>query len=96
MSTHYCIQCRVFGRVQGVWFRGSTRNEANRLGLSGYARNLPDGSVEVVACGPAVPLAALRQWLQQGPSSARVDQLDCSDLALSSVPAQYRQGFAVE
>lgn len=74
----HCIRCRVFGRVQGVWFRGSTREQAVRLGLTGHARNLRDGSVEVVACGPAEAIAALRNWLSQGPPMARVDDLRCA------------------
>jgi len=93
MSTPHCIKCRIHGRVQGVWFRGSTQSEANRLGLSGYARNLPDGTVEVVACGSAAQLAILHQWLHHGPTAARVDRLDCTDLAPSSVPRQYSHGF---
>jgi len=95
MAAQHCIQCRIHGRVQGVWFRGSTQAQANRLGLSGYAHNLPDGSVEVVACGDTAQLALLRQWLQQGPSGARVDQLQCAEVAPSKVPAQYRSGFSI-
>ena len=96
MHTHQCIKCRVRGHVQGVWFRGSTHSEAGRLGLNGYARNLPDGTVEVVACGDAGQLAVLQQWLQHGPSGARVDQLDCSDLTPDSIPRHYRRHFAIE
>ncbi|HUA80594.1 MAG TPA: acylphosphatase [Dyella sp.] len=65
----------VAGRVQGVFFRASTRNEALRLGLDGYARNLSDGRVEVVACGTAEALDQLEQWLWQGPPAARVDEV---------------------
>ena len=63
---------RITGRVQGVYFRHSTRVEAERLGLVGVARNLSDGSVEVVAHGPPAALETLRQWLQRGPSQAQV------------------------
>ena len=62
----------VAGRVQGVWFRESTRREADRLGLTGYARNLPDGRVEVLACGEADALQQLEAWLHQGPPMAEV------------------------
>ena len=63
----------VSGRVQGVFFRTSTRNEAERLGLSGTANNLADGRVEVVASGSDAALDALEKWLRLGPPSARVD-----------------------
>lgn len=63
----------VTGRVQGVGFRAASRAQALRLGLSGHARNLADGSVEVVATGDDVRLAALERWLQVGPVLARVD-----------------------
>jgi acylphosphatase len=63
---------RVTGKVQGVYFRHSTRLEAERLALSGYARNLPDGSVEVLVRGPATAVVQLHGWLHHGPKSARV------------------------
>jgi len=59
--------------VQGVYFRQSTRAQAQRLALLGYARNLPDGSVEVLVHGGAEAVAELHRWLHRGPSSARVD-----------------------
>jgi acylphosphatase len=65
----------VFGKVQGVYFRHSTRLEAQRLGLRGSARNLPDGSVEVFAQGPAAAVGELRAWLHRGPAQARVDEV---------------------
>ena len=66
----------VSGKVQGVWFRASTRDEALRLGLRGHARNLDDGRVEVLAVGDAVAIDALAAWLRHGPPRARVDQLE--------------------
>ncbi|HEX9851590.1 MAG TPA: acylphosphatase [Woeseiaceae bacterium] len=72
-------QCRRFivrGKVQGVFFRASTRDLAQQLGLTGHAINLPDGSVEVLACGHATAIHSLRNWLRQGPRMARVDSLD--------------------
>lgn len=65
----------VRGRVQGVRFRAATRDEALRLGLSGHACNLADGSVEVLAAGEDASLAALQRWLQRGPPLARVDEV---------------------
>ena len=65
----------IFGKVQGVYFRHSTRLEADRLGLRGMARNLPDGSVEVLAQGGAAAIGELREWLHHGPPGARVDEV---------------------
>ena len=67
--------------MQGVWFRDSTRREAERLGLTGYAINLPDGDVEVLACGSPEALDALCEWLGQGPPLAKVTGVEqtCAD-----------------
>ncbi len=66
---------RITGKVQGVYFRHSTRIEAERLALRGVARNLPDGSVEVIAHGEPAGIEALRAWLQRGPALARVAEV---------------------
>jgi acylphosphatase len=63
----------VSGRVQGVFYRASTREQALGLGLSGHARNLADGRVEVVAFGSGEALDALERWLRIGPPAARVE-----------------------
>lgn len=65
----------VSGRVQGVFYRASTREQAMALGLSGYAKNLPDGRVEVVASGEASAIDALERWLWRGPSAAKVTEV---------------------
>lgn len=75
-----CAKFFVGGRVQGVFFRASTRNEAQALGLRGYARNLADGRVEVLACGEADALRKFERWLERGPPQARVDDLRHIDL----------------
>ncbi|MGD8428993.1 MAG: acylphosphatase [Ectothiorhodospiraceae bacterium] len=67
-----CIRCIVSGTVQGVFFRATTRERARELGLRGYARNLPDGRVEVVACGEPGALERLEDWLWEGPAHASV------------------------
>ena len=72
----------VRGKVQGVWFRASTRDEAMRLGLAGHARNLADGSVDVLAIGDAAAIDMLERWLQVGPPLARVDAVSRSALAV--------------
>jgi acylphosphatase len=71
----------VSGRVQGVGFRWFVMREATRLDLAGYVRNLPDGSVEVVAQGPSAGLASLESALRHGPPAARVQAVDKSDLS---------------
>ncbi len=76
MSERKTLHARVSGMVQGVGFRYSTLMRARRLGLRGYVRNMPDGSVEVVAEGETERLEALRRWLSQGPSGAYVRNLD--------------------
>jgi acylphosphatase len=73
-----CAKFLVGGRVQGVFFRASTRTEAMRLGLNGYAKNLADGSVEVLACGDASALDELQRWLRMGPPAARVETVQRS------------------
>ncbi len=65
----------VRGRVQGVFFRASTREQARKLGLRGHARNLADGSVEVIAAGDAQAVDALEAWLHEGPPLAQVEQV---------------------
>ncbi|NII11583.1 acylphosphatase [Oleiagrimonas sp. C23AA] len=65
----------VEGHVQGVFFRAHTRQHACRLGLTGMARNLEDGRVQVIAHGDAAALAELEQCLQQGSPRSRVDRV---------------------
>ena len=73
-----CARFIVNGAVQGVFFRASTRAEAQRLGLCGHARNLANSGVEVLACGDAAALVALAEWLQHGPPLARVTDVQRS------------------
>jgi acylphosphatase len=70
-----CRRFLVSGRVQGVWFRESTRREAVKRRLTGRAVNLPDGRVEVTAAGRDSDLDALAAWLQRGPPMARVERV---------------------
>lgn len=65
-------QLLISGRVQGVYYRASTEQKASDLGLTGYARNLADGRVEVVAEGPEDRLSELKSWCKDGPPEARV------------------------
>lgn len=72
-----CERCLVSGRVQGVWYRAGTREQARNLGLSGYARNLADGRVEVLACGDPQAVEQLKRWLWEGPPAAQVSGVEC-------------------
>ena len=90
MSMVQATRFIISGRVQGVFFRASTREQAQRLGLRGQARNLPDGSVEVLAAGTDEAIQQLEQWLRQGPPSARVDRVE-----RSSTEVEARDGFSV-
>lgn len=76
-------RCLVGGRVQGVFFRAATRNMALELGVCGYARNLPDGRVEVHIEGEASSVAALCDWLWDGPEAAEVSSVDCKSVDLA-------------
>ena len=67
------VRLIIEGRVQGVWFRESTRREAVALGISGWVRNRPDRTVEVLAEGPDEQVERLISWCKHGPSAARVD-----------------------
>ncbi|MFD0739903.1 acylphosphatase [Lysobacter koreensis] len=66
----------VGGKVQGVWFRASARDQAQALGLRGHARNLADGRVEVLAVGDDAAIDELAAWLRIGPPLARVEELE--------------------
>ncbi|ABA57400.1 Acylphosphatase [Nitrosococcus oceani ATCC 19707] len=67
-----CVRCLIAGRVQGVWFRASTKEKAMELGVRGWVRNLPDGRVEALLQGEAEAVEALKKWLWRGPTLAQV------------------------
>ncbi len=75
-----CRRCIVSGRVQGVYYRGSTATQAEALGLTGSATNLPDGTVEVIVCGDAEGVERLQQWLWQGSEWSVVSGVQCETL----------------
>ncbi len=86
-----CLRCHVSGRVQGVGFRYATAEQALRLGITGYVRNLPDRRVEVLACGEERAVNTLRNWLWQGPQLARV-----SAVRQETLPYQDHHDFRID
>lgn len=70
------VHLRIYGQVQGVFFRASTEAQARRLGLTGWVRNRPDGSVEVVAEGPSAKLEDMVAWSRHGPPRAQVERVE--------------------
>jgi len=85
-------RCVVAGRVQGVFYRASTRARAQSLGVTGYARNLADGRVEVLACGSPEAVQALCDWLWEGPPAAHVTAVETESVASQSLrewPAEF-------
>lgn len=71
-TMHACVR----GRVQGVFFRQSTVRQARALGVVGWVRNQPDGSVECMLTGPQQAIDDMTDWLRVGPERARVDSLE--------------------
>ena len=84
------LEVLVSGRVQGVWFRAATREEARRLGLQGWVRNLPDGRVEALFEGDESALEGILAWCRVGPPGARVESVETS-----YGPAGGLEGFAI-
>lgn len=85
MKAKICKKVLVFGKVQGVWFRASTQNQAKALGVFGYAKNLPDGSVEVLVIGETDNVERLLSWLWKGSDGCRVDNLVVTDEPLIDI-----------
>ena len=84
--------CWVSGRVQGVYYRGTAVSRARDLGITGYARNLPDGRVEVLAQGPSAAVEAFIAWLWVGSSASKVTTVEARDAPVT----QPREGFTAE
>ncbi len=74
---HYKLHIK--GKVQGVWYRASARRKAEELGLRGYVRNEPDGTVYAEAEGEEASLQAFVRWCEEGPEQARVEQVDVKE-----------------
>jgi acylphosphatase len=82
-------RCYVSGRVQGVYYRASARQRALDLGVTGYARNLPDGRVEAFVCGDESAVAEMIRWLHVGPPAASVTRVDVEVVESFQVPADF-------
>ena len=78
-------RCIVTGKVQGVFFRASTREQALKLNIMGYAKNLSNGDVEVVAYGDTDAVEKLKKWLLIGPKYAEVKNIECKILNLQQI-----------
>ncbi|GAA6142323.1 acylphosphatase [Hydrogenophaga sp. 5NK40-0174] len=81
---------RITGKVQGVWYRGSTVEQATALGLKGWVRNRTDGSVEALVQGPPQAVQALITWAHRGPELARVSGVEVTEVLGS---AEVLEGF---
>jgi acylphosphatase len=79
----------VRGKVQGVFFRASAREQAVALKLTGFARNLIDGSVEVVVYGDAAAIDRIEVWLHDGPDAAEVNELYREDIGAHDAPIEF-------
>lgn len=90
MAVDIAMQVRVTGRVQGVWFRGWTKDEATRRGLRGWVQNEADGSVRALIAGSEEAVRAMLDTLHEGPEAARVDRV-----AAEAVEAEVPAGFEV-
>ena len=75
-----CIHCYVSGKVQGVFYRVTTQEQAQKLGLNGWVKNLADGRVEVMICGIESKVQELINWLWIGPEYAVVDDVNCQEI----------------
>ena len=85
-----CRMCWVSGRVQGVCYRSNAQARARELGITGYARNLSDGRVEVLACGDSARVRVFIEWLWVGPIAAHVTAVEI----VEHEPAEWPSGFA--
>jgi len=88
--SHICMHLVVSGRVQGVWFRRFTQEQARSNGVTGWVRNLADGRVEAMLCGEERAVRHVEAWLNRGPDSASVTSVDARD-----VPLERFEGFEI-
>lgn len=87
MTINSGIHCTISGKVQGVWFRANTKDQAIRLGIKGWVQNLDNGNVEVLAFGEASQLAIFVNWLRQGPPLVEISSCDIEDVPWQDHPS---------
>ncbi len=75
-----CKECFITGRVQGVFYRASSQSQAEKIGITGYAINLADGRVQVLACGEKEKVERFCDWLWTGSNSSRVTNVQCESV----------------
>jgi acylphosphatase len=85
------VRLKIYGHVQGVFFRAATQKQAQELALKGFVKNYPDGSVFVVAQGEREQLQQLKKWCTIGPAPARVERVE----EIWSVPTQQYPSFEI-
>jgi acylphosphatase len=87
-------RCLISGRVQGVYYRASAAQRARAAGITGHARNLPDGRVEVLICGTDSAVREFIAWLWIGPAAAKVSHVadEALELAPDQLPREFRTG----
>ena len=90
-ETRKRVHAFISGRVQGVFYRSSTKSQAMRMGLTGWVRNLPDGRVELVVEGPPNAVDELLQWCYKGPDYSRVDRIEVQE----EIPTKEFDDFSV-
>jgi len=86
----HCLRITISGQVQGVGFRYYTKLETDKLGITGWVRNCPDGNVETLICGGEKQLADMQRWLTHGPEHAQVNHCTVMPARESPEPNTFR------
>lgn len=94
MSESETLRLRIRGKVQGVFFRASMQRQARDLGVAGWVRNVPDGTVEAVVSGPAPAVDRLLEWCREGPPAADVRELETEDAPAEEAPDPFEVRYA--
>jgi len=77
-----CLKCIISGRVQGVWYRAHTQTQAEKLVITGWVRNLPNGQVETLICGEEESVTMMQTWLTKGPPMAKVLNVEVEEVSV--------------